>query len=282
MTLRKVTSLTATLAFIVVVVTSVILYIVPQGRVAYWADWRLWGLSKEQWGEIHINVGLLFLIALVLHIYYNWTPLMVYLKDRSRQMKVFTPSFNVALLVCLVTVVGTLFMVPPFSWVIELNAAVKDSGAEKYGEPPYGHAELSSLNSFARKVEIDPQAAIVRLKAAGFQVSDGKQTLQALAALNRTTPKLIYAAMTAGEPAPADGPLALPDAPPPGTGRLSIGELCRPYGLEPQDVIAGLAARGISAAAEDRLRDVAERHGMGPVDLYEVVKSVADGIRKAG
>jgi len=49
------------LAFIGMAVTSLILFIVPQGRVAYWADWRLLGLSKTDWGNIHINLGLLFL-----------------------------------------------------------------------------------------------------------------------------------------------------------------------------------------------------------------------------
>jgi hypothetical protein len=61
------------------VLTSIILYIVPQGRVAYWADWKLWGLTKTDWGNIHINLGLLFLIALFIHIYYNWKPLINYL-----------------------------------------------------------------------------------------------------------------------------------------------------------------------------------------------------------
>ncbi|MGB5619617.1 MAG: DUF4405 domain-containing protein [Desulfobacterales bacterium] len=74
MKIRKITSLTAGLAFIVMLVTSIILYVVPQGRVAYWADWKLWGLTKTDWGNIHINLGLLFLIALFLHIYYNWKP----------------------------------------------------------------------------------------------------------------------------------------------------------------------------------------------------------------
>jgi hypothetical protein len=40
MKLRKITSLTALLSFVLMLVTSIILYIVPQGRVAYWADWR--------------------------------------------------------------------------------------------------------------------------------------------------------------------------------------------------------------------------------------------------
>jgi hypothetical protein len=62
-TIRKVTSLTAALAFILMVLTSIVLYIVPQGRVAYWADWRLLGLTKTDWGNININLGLLFLIT---------------------------------------------------------------------------------------------------------------------------------------------------------------------------------------------------------------------------
>jgi len=44
--IRKITSLTAAVAFILMLLTSIILYIAPQGRVAYWADWRLWGLTK--------------------------------------------------------------------------------------------------------------------------------------------------------------------------------------------------------------------------------------------
>jgi len=79
------------------VLTSTILYIVPQGRVTNWADWRLWGLSKTDWGNIHINMGLLFLISLFLHIYFNWKPLLSYLKNKARQVKVLTPEFNIAL-----------------------------------------------------------------------------------------------------------------------------------------------------------------------------------------
>ena len=63
--------------------------VVPQGRVAYWADWRLWGLTKTDWGNIHINLGLLFLIALFVYIYYNWKPLISYLKNKAKQIKVY-------------------------------------------------------------------------------------------------------------------------------------------------------------------------------------------------
>jgi hypothetical protein len=275
MTLRKVTSLTATLSFILMMVTSIILYIVPQGRVAYWADWRLWGLTKEQWGEVHINAGLLFLLALCLHVYYNWKPLMAYLKDRTKRLKIFTPAFNVALVICLLTVAGTLLRIPPFSWVLDINTALKEAGAKQHGEPPYGHAELSSLNTFAKRVGIDAASARQRLIQAGFQVTGGDQTLKVLAAANGTTPKALYEAMQEEAEATA-GRKQLPDAPPPGTGRLSLTEICATYGLDTQMVSTALGKKNISATPADSLRDIAERHGMGAADLYEIIKTVAD------
>ena len=167
MKIRKITSLTASLAFILMVLTSIILYIVPQGRVAYWANWRLWGLTKTDWGNIHINLGLLFLIALSLHIYYNWKPLISYLKSKARRIKVLTPEFNFALVITVVFIVGTYFLLPPFSWVMDLNDHFKDVGAAKYGDPPYGHAELSSLKTFSKKMNLDLEKSMVLLKQAG-------------------------------------------------------------------------------------------------------------------
>ena len=282
MSIRKITSLTAALSFVVVMVTSVILYIVPQGRVAYWADWRLWGLTKEAWGAVHINIGLLFLLSLFLHIYYNWKPLMAYLRDRSRRMKIFTPAFNLSLLICTVTIAGTLFVIPPFSWVLDLNTAFKDSGARKYGEPPYGHAELSTLDAFAKQVDIDAQAARQRLLAAGFKIPEGKQTLKGLATINQTTPKSLFDVMTADERHTRPVEQALPETPPPGTGRLSLLELCNTYGMDPQVVLAALKAKNIPAEASETLRDIAGRHGMGAMDLYEIVRLSANTLGQSG
>jgi ABC-type antimicrobial peptide transport system permease subunit len=50
MKIRKITSLTAGLAFLVMLLTSVILYIVPAGRIAYWADWHFVGSYKNPMG----------------------------------------------------------------------------------------------------------------------------------------------------------------------------------------------------------------------------------------
>lgn len=72
MNMRKITSMTLLASLVVVVVNSVVLYIVPEGRIAHWANWTFLGLTKEEWGAQHLTVGTLFLIAGLLHIYYNW------------------------------------------------------------------------------------------------------------------------------------------------------------------------------------------------------------------
>ena len=136
MNMRKITSLTALLSFVLLMLTSIILYIVPAGRVAYWASWKLWGLSKEQWGEVHINLGFLLLLAMILHIYYNWQPMVSYMKNKARKFRLFTVDFNISMILVLVVFWGTLVGIPPMSSIVQLGANISEKGNLYYGEPP--------------------------------------------------------------------------------------------------------------------------------------------------
>jgi hypothetical protein len=272
MKMRKITSLTALLSFAFMVLSSIVLFVVPQGRVAYWADWRLWGLSKEQWGELHINLGLLFLVALAVHIYYNWKPITAYLKGRTQQLKVFTPEFNAALVLVVLFSVGTLLGLPPLSGVQALNGAFKSAGAEKYGEPPYGHAEQSTLRTFAKKTGLDLQDAVQRLRKSGFTGIAPDRPLAELAADNRTSPQRLYEAMQ--PPSTANAPATLPETPPPGTGNLTLVDLCRRYEMDVEAVVAGLGERNIAAAEGQTLKEIAAAAGMGSAEVYEAVRAV--------
>jgi hypothetical protein len=278
MSIRRITSLTAALSFLLMLLTSIILYIVPPGRVAYWADWHLWGLTKTDWANIHINLGLLFLIALGLHIYYNWKPLMAYLKNKARQMKVFTPEFNAALIITLVFTFGTYFLVPPFSWVLTLNEHFKDAGAEKYGEPPYGHAELSSLKTFAQKMKLDLEKSRQLLAAAGYKVEDEGATLADIGKQYGVAPQAIYLAIKAAatEPAAAaSGPAAMPETAPPGTGNLTLADLCSRYGLHIKQIERALKKKGITASAQLTLKKIAQQNQTSPTDVYAAIREIA-------
>jgi hypothetical protein len=278
MKMRKITSLTAGLSFVLMVLTSVVLYIVPQGRVAYWADWRLWGLSKTDWGNIHINLGFVFLIALFLHIYYNWKAITSYLKGKARQVKLFTPDFNVALAVTLFAALGTYFMIPPFSWVTTLGEDIKDRAAVRYGEPPYGHAELSSLETFTQKLNMDLAKSMELLEKAGYVAENSQVTLESLAKRYGVPPQQIYLAIQAAANEPADGSAEagkLPDAPPPGTGSLVLADFCARYNLNLKQVMRGLGAQGIDASEQMPLKQIAAGKGIAPADLYQIIKALA-------
>jgi hypothetical protein len=279
MKIRKITSLTALLAFMVMLLTSIVLYIVPQGRVAYWADWRLWGLTKTDWGNIHIAVGFLFLVTLGLHVYYNWKPMISYLKNKVKQIKVFTPEFNLALVITVLVAVGTYFAVPPFSYILSLNGYFKDAGAEKYGEPPYGHAELSSLTTFAKKMNLDLEKSMELLEKAGYPVESSQTTLETIGRRYNITPKLVYetikpASMEAGER--GEPAAMLPESPPPGTGNLTLADFCTRFELNMKQVVRELKKQNIVASEALTLKQIAADNTTSPIDLYERIKGIVE------
>lgn len=274
--LRKVTSLTALLAAVFIILTSIILYVVPQGRVAYWADWRLWGLTKTQWTNLHLNLGVLFLLAVALHTYLNWKPMLSYLKTKTKNLKIFTREFNLALAITLVFLAGTQLEVPPFSTIVAVGQGLKDRGAVKYGEPPYGHAELSSLKTFTRQMGWDLDESLQRLEQAGFKAGNDQATLQQLAGQYRTTPQQIYLAMQ--PPKAASQKSGLPRQPPPGIGRLTLADICREYGFNTAKVLNALEKEGKAATTDMPLKEIAAGHGMASRDLYAVLKQVTDSL----
>lgn len=275
MTLRKITSLTMLLSFVFCILSSVVLYIVPQGRVAYWANWQLWGLSKTQWGELHLNLGFLFLVAGLLHLFYNWSVVAAYLKNKGRQFRLFTPSFNMALILTLAVGLGTYWRIPPMSTILELGDSIKAAAARKYGEPPYGHAELSPLASFYKKAELDPVRARELLAAADLLITDEQQTIAAIAAAHGMTPSALYAIIRPASTAGTDNRVAFPDEPAPGFGNRTLAELCAEYDLQPAVIIEGLAHEKISARPEQTIREIAVAAGMEPRAFFTVLHKVA-------
>jgi len=277
MAIRKITSLTALLSFIALVTTSIVLFVVPQGRVAYWADWHLWGLDKTEWGNIHINLGCLFLISIGLHTYYNWKAILNYLK-KSRKLRLFTPEFNAALALTTLFVVGTYWEAPPFRWILTANEALKTSAAGKYGEPPYGHAELSSLKSFANRTGLETTESLARLKAAGIVVENDAQTLADIARTNHLSPRQVYLAMKPSETVSAGPQTSLPLSPPSGTGNRSLIDICREYDLDLSQLTAKLEQMNLAIKAEDSIKEIAAVNHISPFDLYDKIRAVAEAL----
>ena len=283
MNIRKITSMTMLVSFILLLVNSVILYIVPEGRVAYWADWHMGGLTKTQWGDQHVTVGVLFLVASFLHMFFNWPVITAYMKNKAREMKVFTGSFNAALVITLLVAIGTYYEVPPMSTIIHISGEIKDGGAKKYGEPPYGHAELSSLKLFSKKEGLDADKALELMKEAGLKAESTKETLKNIAANNNLTPQQVYemikVARIEGEAASAGDSVAtaavsFPDHPKPGFGKRSLEEVCVELGINMDLIVNGLKAMGIDCSGSQSIKDIGEASGKEPMEIFEAIRSL--------
>lgn len=192
MSFRKIVSLTTVLSFLVMCYTGLILIIVPEGRVAHWSDWRLLGLNKTQYGELHTAISLLFFIFSILHIYFNWKAIMQYLKNKAKKFVLFTPNFVVALIITGLVFMGSYYKVSPFSDLFEWQLDVDNYWADKYGEPPFGRAELVGLKSFAKKVGLDFGKVAEILQSKGIKYNSPDETLLQISKMNKITPQDIY------------------------------------------------------------------------------------------
>jgi hypothetical protein len=272
MKLRRIVSLWLFAIGSLLLTTSAILYITPHGRVAYWAGWTFWGLSKDQWTALHINLGLLFVIAGILHTYLNWRPITIYLKNKSRRLVVLTAEFSLVLVVTIVTLVATQLALPPHQWVLDLNEAIKDSASERFGEPPYGHAELSSLQTLARRLDINLVLAMERLRASGYEFEGPRTTLLEIAEAHGVTPQVVWEAMQPDPSEIGDGPPPMPAIPAPGTGKRTVGGICEEYGFELGEIIAVLSENGLDVTADETLKEIGDRNDTSPGELYEMIR----------
>jgi hypothetical protein len=191
--LRKIVSLTALVSFLLTIVTSFVLYIAPQGRIAYWSDWHLLGLTKTQWGNLHINLGTLFLIALCLHIYNNWKPITVYL-SKARKVVVMTRECCLAVAIALLVGLGTYFECSAFFEFPGCQRTHQGCGRPEIRRAAYGHAELSTLGTLATKAGLTPEQALTALQKAGFPADSATETLLELSRRHQVSPQRLFTA----------------------------------------------------------------------------------------
>jgi hypothetical protein len=280
MNMRKITSMTMLLSLAVLLLNSLILYVVPEGRVAYWSDWNFLGLTKGNWGEQHTTVGFLFLAAGLLHISYNWRPIIAYMKNKARQVKVFTAPFNIALALVFVFIIGTYLQVPPMSTIIKISESFKTAAATKYGDPPYGHAELSSLKNFSERENLNLKKSIELLKSTGISISSEKETIKEIAKKSNRSPQQVYelikpSSNTAQPAISANGSPVFPDTPQSGWGKKILNDVCAEYGLQIETIIEKLADRDINAGANDAIKDIATANKIDPLGIFEAIIEIA-------
>jgi hypothetical protein len=296
-------SLLTTFSFTVMTVSGILLFIVPQGRIAEWTNWTILGLSKPDWGNIHITTSLMFLIAGAYHIWCNWRTLVNYFTTKRNSSLMMRRELVISAVVTLFFVVGAVYQVPPLSYVLEANNAIKMAWiVDKDHEPPIGHAELLTVKSFTKKMQIDFDQATAALNKGGIQFAEN-ESLAVIAKKHKLSPVQVYqlikplegsALVTVAAPAqggelmhaslqvPANG--AAPAKQQVyteelvderfegrGMGRKTLAMITGEAGMDLAVAKKKLVARKMEIRDGETLKDAAARMGTAPIELLKIV-----------
>lgn len=150
---------------------GLVLYFTPQGRIAYWVEWKFLGLAKDDWKDLHTVSW--FLLYSLFHIYYNWNPLINYFKGKIKEINLLSKESMAVILISFIAIFSGILKILPLGLLIDLNNYIKDSYLKKQGvEPPFGHAEEISLKVLAKRLNIDLIPALEELKREGIKFKD--------------------------------------------------------------------------------------------------------------
>lgn len=278
--MRSLIAFIVTWSFLILTITGIVLYIVPQGRVAYWVDWSLVGLRKEQWGNIHMMFGGVFIVTGVLHLYFNWKPFKKYLAERVSGHLQIKQELMVSLGISLLILGGAILEVPPISWVFDLNETVKSAWVTSPElEPPFGHAEEVSLKVLSRRMNLDLKKAQVALQTKGIRFTGPKDSLKKIAAKNQTTPMFIYGLINKYQTKIAKADTDRSYSPErveevyvgTGVGRKTLEQMCKIAVLDVKIAHERLTRVGIEATDGEKMKEIAERYGVNPIDILKVI-----------
>lgn len=276
---RGLTSFFTLFGFLIMSVTGLVLYIVPAGRVAYWITWELIGLTKTDWGNIHILSSILFIVAGIFHTYFNWKPLMNYFKSRITQKIKLRRELIISTAISLWIIISSIWPFPPLSYLLDFNEWIKVTWIvhDEY-EPPFGHAELLSLKVFTKKMNIDLVKAVQELKANGIAFDSAEEILEDIGKANDISPMNIYFFIKKFEPAPK--PEKLNTYTPEsievefsgtGFGNKTIGSICESLGLDTLVAVERLTSAGLPANMDQTMKATAERAHTESIEVMKVI-----------
>jgi len=248
--------------------------------VAYWTKWNFLGLEKDQWGNIHLFAGLLFLVAGGFHLYYNWKLLIKYLSAKIETGLRYKRELTISVLIFFWITASGVWGLPPLVYLADLSEAIKGAWVTSAElEPPFGHAERVSLKTFCKKQGIPLDQAMVELREAGFKVNNPDTTLGDIADSQGSSGMGVYAVIqkleknaktmksgTVWTPGMVEEAFAGT-----GVGRKSIAQIIEDHGLDPKTVYHRLKVGGIEAKDDDKIKTLADKHDSTPIKILTIM-----------
>ena len=258
------------IAFLAMLVSGVILYISPPGRVANWTDWRMIGLTKRGWQNQHIIFGFSFLILSLFHLFFiNWKVFLSYLKSKGSEGLKSPGELLTIIILSSFFAIGTSFDIEPFSAVIKFGDAISNSWEQQEKQAPVPHAELMTLQQLAEQPGLggDPEALIKKLEKAGLKGVSGTKTLAEIATFNGKTAEQVYEVIAPEktERNKIQGQ---------GFGKKTLQEIADEAGVSATSLQLALRQKGIDAKTDSPLKSIAENNKIEMNELRKILETM--------
>jgi hypothetical protein len=254
------------------VISGIILYFAPPGRVANWSNWTFLGLLKSQWQSIHTIFTFIFVVAAGFHLFYNWKPFLAYLKSKFEAKVKLRQELILSSILVIILLFMTIYNFAPFSTVMEFGDQLKESWSSESTEPPIPHAENLTITEFAKTINIPIDELKEKLSSKNIIITQDDITIKKLAELNNISPNKIYNTLikpvAPGSTSTAEGR---------GYGRKTLEDICFDNNITINAALKNLQAEGIEAVGTEKLKDIAIRNNLLPIDIA----NKAIGIKKS-
>lgn len=258
------------IALFMMLVSGVILYISPPGRVANWTDWRLIGLTKTGWRNQHLIFGFAFILLSLFHLFLvNWKAFWCYLKIKTAEGVKRPTELLAILLLSFFFGVGTYYGVEPFLAIIQFGNRMSSSWESREKRAPVPHAELMTLIELSQQPALggDPEALKIKLEKAGLKVASSKETLAAIAEANGMAAEKVYEILVPGE----KGSQKLSGK---GFGQKTLQQIADEAGVSATALQLALRQKGIEAKTDTSLKTIVDENGIEMRELRQLLETM--------
>jgi hypothetical protein len=268
--LRSFTSFALVFSTLIMSWSGFILYVAPPGRIANWGTWKLMLFTKAEWQALHTIFSYLFFILVIVHLFFvNWRTFLTYIKSKLKAGLNKKWELIAASVLSAFIFTGTLRSWTPFGPVMSLGEQVKESWEEDFKSPPIMHMEIYTLEKLAFELDSIPPVELMKvLTDNNINVTGIDQTLKVIANNNNTTPSAIYELISV-KYKKHTGPVAGEGLQ--GVGKYTVKSTAVSSGKDLSSLLQILKEKGIEAEGETSLRIIADKLGVTPRDVYNML-----------
>lgn len=259
-------------SFIIILVSGIVLYIAPPGRVSNWTNWYLLGFSKSGWQAIHTIFSYTFVVLSIFHLFtFNWKVFWYYFASKTTQGINKKKELLFSAILVIVIFLGTHFNIQPFKAVMDFGEWTTESWEIKEEQAPIPHAETLTIRELSGKyVKMSADSIILIIHQKGLKADSAGQTISKISELNNLTPAKLYSIILPTNRTDLIKPESKLQIP--GLGRKTTIEISKELGKEVNNVIEVLRKNNIKATPDNKLKDLAEKAGTTPTEILKMIE----------